>query len=127
MPIRDESDVVMARKHGRDLAEREGWPQKAIESLATAIAEVAHNIVEHAATGEIVLEVINDKGRRGVMVTARDNGPGIGKPHQAMQNGFSSKHGLGLGLSSAQRLMDEFQLDSAIGRGTTVIMKKFRS
>jgi len=125
LPIRDESDVVMARRHGRDMAVRVGCPENAVASLATAISEVARNIVEHAASGEVVLAMIGEGSRRGVMVIARDNGPGMAEPSLAMRDGYSTKRGLGLGLASAQRLMDEFEIESVVGKGTTVTMKKW--
>jgi serine/threonine-protein kinase RsbT len=125
VPIREESDVVMARKHARDLAGRGGLSDIATHALATAISEIARNIVVHAGAGELVLRVADEAGRRGIIVVARDHGPGIEEPEQAMQDGYSTAHSLGLGLASARRLVDEFELVSRAGRGTTVILKQW--
>ena len=123
--IREEADVVMARKRARELALEEGFPDARVGALATAVTEVARNIVVHARGGEVVLGVVEERGRRGVFVVARDDHPGIADVHRAMQDGYSTARGLGLGLPSARRLMDAFTLVSAVGKGTTVIMKKW--
>jgi len=93
--------------------------------LATAISEVARNIVVYARRGEVVLTAVESHGRRGVMVVARDEGPGIANPEQAMRDGYSTGNSLGMGLPGARRLMDEFELSSALGKGTTITMKKW--
>jgi serine/threonine-protein kinase RsbT len=125
VPLREESDVVMARRCARELAVREGLPRSAVEALAIAISEVALNVVEHARAGEIVLRVVRDRGRRGIMVVARDEGPGISDVDQAMQDGYTTANGLGLGLSSARRLVSEFAIESAVGNGTVVTMTQW--
>ena len=93
--------------------------------VATAISEVARNIVEYAREGEIVLSVLRNGDRHGIVVVASDRGPGIPDVDLAMQDGYSTGHSLGLGLPGARRLMDEFDIDSEISRGTTVTMKKW--
>jgi serine/threonine-protein kinase RsbT len=93
--------------------------------LATAVSEVARNIVRFTEGGEIVVEVVEQDGRRGVQVVARDGGPGIPDVDEAMADGFSTYAGLGLGLPGARRLMDEFAVASEEGRGTTVTMTKW--
>jgi serine/threonine-protein kinase RsbT len=123
--IQFESDVVMARKYARELARREGLPENSIEALATALSEVARNIVVHAGEGQVLLDVVSDPGRRAVVVVASDNGPGIPNLERALQDGYSTADGLGLGLSGARRLVDEFKLVSTVGKGTTVTMKKW--
>jgi serine/threonine-protein kinase RsbT len=123
--VREEADVVMARKHARELAVREGFPENRTAALATAVSEVARNIVIHARGGEVVLAAVSDRGRRAIVVIARDGAPGIADVERAMRDGYSTGRGLGLGLPGAKRLMDEFALDSAPGRGTTVTMKKW--
>jgi len=127
VPLREESDVVMARQHGRELALQEGFPESAVEALATAISEVAQNIVIHARAGEILLGVVREQGRRGIVVIARDDGPGIADLDQAMRDGYTTVKGLGLGLSSARRLVSEFDITSTVGSGTTVTMTKWVS
>lgn len=125
--IREDVDVVMARTCGRTLARQEGFPETTTEALATAISEIAQNIIVHAGTGEILLGVVNERGRRKLVVLGRDCGPGIPDVDRAMQDGYSTAKGLGLGLSSARRFMDEFDLVSTVGRGTTVTMTKWAS
>jgi serine/threonine-protein kinase RsbT len=125
VPIRDESDLVTARKHVRDLAGKEGLRPPALDALTTAVAEVARNIVLHAREGELFLGVIEKPDRRAIAVVARDGGPGIVNTDQAMEDGYSTSGSLGLGLSSARRLVDEFELASTAGEGTTVTMKKW--
>lgn len=125
VPIRREWDVAAARLRAQELAAREGFPAARAAALATAVTEVARNIVVHAGAGELLLEAVEDRGRRGVSVVARDEGPGIPDVEAAMRDGFSTARGLGLGLPGARRLMDEFSLVSAPGEGTTVTMRKW--
>jgi len=125
--IRDESDVVMARKWTRELARREGLPENSVEAIVTAVSEVTRNVLVHAAGGELLLSVMEDGTRRGIAAVVHDEGPGIKDVEQAMRDGFSTRGGLGLGLSSAQRLVSEFQLTSPNGNGTTVTLKQWIS
>jgi serine/threonine-protein kinase RsbT len=125
VPVREESDVVVARRAASDLARAAGFSASRAAALATAVTEVAWNIVVHAGDGEIVLDTVEDGGRHGIVVVARDEHPGIVDVEQAMQDGYTTAHGLGLGLPGARRLMDEFALVSALGEGTTVTMKKW--
>ena len=123
--IGHESDIVTARQKGRELAARGGFSTTEQTLIATAISEVARNIVEHAHRGEIVLSAIEREGRPGLMVVAHDSGPGIVDLELAMRDGYSTANSLGMGLPGAKRLMDEFVLLSAPGKGTTVTMKKW--
>jgi serine/threonine-protein kinase RsbT len=125
VPIREEADVGVARRRVREVARRAGLRESAVEALATAISEVAQNILVHARAGEILLGVMRDRGWTEVVTVARDDGPGIADVALAMQDGYSTAKGLGLGLSSARRLVDEFEVSGAAGRGTTVIMRKW--
>jgi len=125
VPISSDADIVIARQQGRALAERIGFTGSNLAVVATAISEVARNIVEYAKRGEIVLKGVNQGGRQGLTVMARDQGPGIPDIALAMQDGYSTAKGLGLGLPGARRLMDEFEIISKVGRGTTVTMKKW--
>jgi len=125
VPIGHEVDIVTARQKGRDLAARRGFSSTEQTLIATAISEVARNIVEYAARGEIVLAAIEHEGRQGIMVVARDSGPGISDLELAMRDGYSTANSLGMGLPGAKRLMDEFALISTVGEGTTVTMKKW--
>jgi serine/threonine-protein kinase RsbT len=125
VPIREEVDVAIARLRARELALAHGFPAAPAAAIATAVTEVARNIVVHAVAGEIVLELVEEPGRRGIVVIARDAQPGIASVDDAMRDGFSSSGGLGLGLPGARRLMDEFSIVSAPGAGTTVTMRRW--
>ena len=125
IPIDSESEIVTARQQGRALAAPLGFSRVDLTLIATAISEVARNIVVYAKRGEIVLSLANQGSRRGIVVVARDDGPGIPDLVQAMQDGYSTSRGLGLGLPGAKRLMDEFDIVSQVGRGTTIVMKKW--
>jgi serine/threonine-protein kinase RsbT len=125
IPIRHESDIVEARREGRALGEQLGFTRGELTVIATAISEVARNIVVYAKYGEVELEVVEDRGRRCLVVVARDEGPGIEDLTRAMSDGFSTAGGLGLGLPGARRLMDDFEIVSELGKGTVVTMKKW--
>ena len=124
--IREDLDVVIARKHVRDLSLHIGLSQTETEALATAVSEIARNIVIHAIAGEVLLQTLDVRGRCGVVAVARDHGPGIADTRLAMQDGYSTVKSLGFGLGGAQRLVDEFELVSAPAGGTTVVLKKWR-
>jgi serine/threonine-protein kinase RsbT len=124
--IGDELDVVTARQAGRALAAKLGFTTIDQTLIATAISEIARNIVVYAQAGEVALrEIRDDHGRTGIEVTASDRGPGIADVELALRDGFSTKNSLGLGLPGARRLMDELAIDSTLGHGTTVTMKKW--
>lgn len=124
--INTDADLVTARAEGRAMAERLGFPRPDPTLIATAISEVARNIVVHVGCGEIVLRPVEDANRYGVVVIAKDQGPGIRDVEAAVQDDYSGKGGLGLGLPGARRLMDEFDIDSSAESGTTVTMRKWR-
>jgi serine/threonine-protein kinase RsbT len=123
--IDQESDIVNARLKGRELATQVGFSGSDLTIIATAISEIARNIVVYAERGEIILSPLQQDGRRGLLVIARDRGPGIPDIEQAMRDGFSTGKSLGLGLPGAKRLMDEFEIASEGGKGTTVTMRKW--
>jgi serine/threonine-protein kinase RsbT len=124
--VRHESDIVAARRQVRELGARQGLSGAAIEALATAVTEMARNLVVHAGSGEVLFATAEDAWRRGVVVTVRDDGPGIADIEQAMQDGFSTKGGgLGSGLPGARRLVDEFHIESDLGSGTTITMQQW--
>lgn len=125
VPVRSELDILTARHRGRELAEQSGFSGTDLTLIATAISEVARNIVEYAGTGEIVISVLSNGDRFGMVVVAADKGPGISDIPQALEDGYSTSKSLGLGLPGARRLMDEFEIVSEPGRGTTVTMKKW--
>jgi serine/threonine-protein kinase RsbT len=123
--IRSDDDVVAARREARELAASLGFEPTDLTLLATAISEVARNITAYAGEGEIVVSVRNSGGRLGIRVVARDAGPGIDDVDLALRDGYSTGDGLGLGLPGARRLVDEFAIDTAPGRGTVVTMVKW--
>jgi len=127
VPISSDYDIVAARQRGRSLAAELGFTGSDLTIIATAISEVARNIVAYAHSGEVLLGLARENGRRGMIIVARDEGPGIPDIDLALQDGFSTGASLGLGLPGARRLMDEFEIESTIGRGTTVTMRKWIS
>ena len=120
-----DADIVTARQRGRDLAAQVGFGGSDLTVIATAISEVSRNIVSYAKHGEIILQSAEQQRRRGIVIIARDDGPGIANVEDAMRDGFSTARSLGLGLPGARRLMDDFAIESAVGKGTTVTMKKW--
>ena len=125
--IATDGDIVRARRSGRQLAEQLGCSATDATLIATAISEVARNIVAHAGEGEIVISVVTVQGQDAIEVLARDDGPGIADLARAMEDGYSTGPGLGLGLPGARRLMDQFEISSEVGVGTTVVMRKWRT
>jgi serine/threonine-protein kinase RsbT len=123
--IASDADVVTARQRARELAAELQLSSTDQTLLATAISEVARNITTYAQCGEVSVSIVENGGRRGIRVVARDEGPGIEDVEQALQDGFTTGGGLGLGLPGARRLVDEFLIDSAPGRGTTVTLVKW--
>ena len=130
--IRSASDIVTARQAGRELAAELGFSSSELTVIATAISEIARNILAYAIQGEISLALVHDdrnpqRGapQRGIMIVAHDEGPGIRDIPEAMQDGFTTGKGLGIGLPGTRRLMDEFEIVTRIGQGTTVKMKKW--
>lgn len=123
--ILSDSDVVRARQVGRTLAASIGFSQTDQALIATAISELARNIVTYARSGEVRVDALTNGGRRGMVVVARDDGPGIADVERAMEPGFSTSGGLGLGLPGVRRLMDDIKVESKRGRGTTVTARKW--
>jgi serine/threonine-protein kinase RsbT len=123
--ILSDSDVVRARQVGRTLAATIGFSATDQALIATAISELARNIVLYARSGEVCVDALTNGGRRGLVVVARDDGPGIHDVERALEPGFSTSGGLGLGLPGVRRLMDELKVESKRGRGTTVTARKW--
>ena len=125
VPISSSADIVTARQRGRALAAALGFSGSDLTVIATAISELARNIIEYAATGEIVLSQDDADGRPGIVIVARDEGPGIPDVSRALSAGYSTGPGLGLGLPGVRRLMDDFEITSDPGRGTKVSVRKW--
>ncbi len=124
--VASDADTVLARQAGRDAALRLGFSRTDATFVATAISEIARNITVHAGEGEITVAGLSEDGRHGLIVTARDEGPGIADVPAVLRDDYSSELGLGMGLWGATRLMDEIDVSSEPGKGTTVTMKKWR-
>ena len=123
IPIESDADVVTARQQARAMAGDLDLTSTDQTLLATAISEVARNITTYAKRGEVELSVVrDDNGRAGIQVIARDQGPGIENVDLALQDGYTSGGGLGLGLPGARRLVDDFNIETAPGQGTTVTL-----
>src|SRR5215208_5010562 len=123
--IRTDADVVTARQEARTMGAGLGFSGTDVTLLATAISEVARNITTYAGEGEVVLRAIGDGGRQGIEVVASDDGPGIADVELAMQDGYTTGNGLGLGVPGTRRLVDEFELRSQPGSGTLVRLVKW--
>jgi serine/threonine-protein kinase RsbT len=119
IPIENDADVAVAGEHGRRLASRLDFSPTDVTVIATAILEVARNVLRYARRGDLMLHLIQKRGRLGLAIVARDKGPGIADVGQALRDGK------GVGLASVRRLMDEFRVRSEPGRGTTVTMRKW--
>ena len=123
--IQNAADVVAARHQGCALASQAGFSHSHLMIIATAISEVASNIVEYAKEGEVIITLISDASKTGVEIVASDGGPGIADLTSVMRDECSTGRGLGIGLAGARHLMDEFAIASAVGTGTIVTMKKW--
>jgi serine/threonine-protein kinase RsbT len=125
--IMSESDVGIARIRAHRLAIDEGFTEVESVAVATAVSELARNVLVHAGLGEVALSVVAEAGRHAIVAVVRDEGPGIADTERVMRDGYSTTGTLGLGLPSARRLVDEFHVLSVPGVGTTVTAKKWKS
>jgi serine/threonine-protein kinase RsbT len=123
--IRTDADVVTARQEARTMGADLGFSSTDLTLLATAISEIARNITTYAGEGEVALRVLNDGGRSGIEVVATDDGPGIADIELAMQDGYTTGNGLGLGLPGTRRLVDDFDIETRPGVGTKVRLVKW--
>lgn len=125
VPTRSEADIVLARQRGRAIAEELGFSSGDGALIATAISEITRNVIQYGGGGTTTLAIIEDGPHRGICVVVEDHGPGIVDLELAMQDGYTTGGGLGLGLPGSKRLMDEFEVDTAPGVGTRVTMRKW--
>jgi serine/threonine-protein kinase RsbT len=126
VPIASESDIVAVRKVVRDAAGRLGFGVTDVTRIVTAASELARNVFRYAGSGILRYQTIQLNDNLGLELTFADGGPGIANIEQAMEQGYSTSGGLGLGMPGAKRLMDEMQVQSEVGKGTTVIVRKWR-
>jgi serine/threonine-protein kinase RsbT len=124
LPVKNEYDIIKVRGFGRNIAARLGFGVVNQCRITTAISELARNAVVHGGGGFVTIKTI-ENDRKGIEIICRDEGPGIENLELALQGGYSTVGGLGIGLSGARRLMDEFEIDSIRGKGTTVIVRKW--
>jgi serine/threonine-protein kinase RsbT len=125
MKIDSEDDVVLVRRMARDLAHARGFDSFATAAITTAASELARNVWIHAHGGSAVIEEVAEGERPGVRLRFEDQGPGIGDLKSAMAGGNSTVRSLGLGLAGSKRLVDQFEIDTAVGKGTTVTVVKW--
>ena len=125
VPVQSDIDIVAARQKGRALATRLGFSSSDATIVATAISELARNIVLYAKRGEIALTATTNGEHRGLIIVACDEGEGIADVRQAMQDGYSTSGRMGVGLPGVKRLMDDFEIASVVGKGTVVTVKKW--
>lgn len=126
VPICSSEHAISARANGREMAKRLGFSSSEVTLIVTVISELTRNILQYAGNGEIVLTALDRGDRTGLEIQARDSGPGIPNIQQALQTGYSTSGGLGVGLPGVRRLMDECDIESEEGKGTIVTVRKWR-
>jgi serine/threonine-protein kinase RsbT len=125
IPINIEADIFIARQNSREIATNFGFGTIDVALIATAVSELTRNIITYAGKGKLTLELIEEQRRKGIRVVASDEGPGIENIELALQDGFSTSGSLGLGLPGVRRLMDDFEIHSKFGSGTSITAKKW--
>ena len=126
IPIEKEADIVAVRQQVRDLAKEHRFDQFAVAALTTAASELSRNVWVHAGRGIARIRVLRNRNRVGLEIEFVDHGPGIADLNRALAGGFSTSKSLGLGLSGTKRLVDEFDIDTGLGRGTKVVIRKWK-
>jgi serine/threonine-protein kinase RsbT len=125
-PISSDLDIVTARSRARDIAKGLGFGSIDQARIATAVSELGRNIFLYAGKGTVTTNVVERNGRRGIEFEFKDKGPGISNVNEVMQDGYTTSRGMGMGLPGAKRLMDDFEITSIIGQGTTIMCRKWR-
>jgi len=128
LPIAGDTDIVAARQEARLVAKRLGFGLVDQSRVATAVSELTRNVVRYATDGRgevVIRELLGPSAPTGLEIVVRDAGPGIADIEQVLREGFSSGHGLGMGLPGTRRLMDDMQIESEVGIGTTVTIRKW--
>ncbi|HEX6983545.1 MAG TPA: anti-sigma regulatory factor [Balneolaceae bacterium] len=123
--ISKDSDLIAIRKYGREMAAAIGHSKTGQTLIVTALSEICRNILEYAGNGEVILEYKNKNQKKCLYITAIDSGPGIDDINSALKDGFTTGKGMGMGLSGTKRIMDEFDIESDPGTGTTIKMCKY--
>jgi serine/threonine-protein kinase RsbT len=123
--IKSETSLVQVRRKLRDITEELGFGVTDTTRIITAASELVRNIVQFAETGVMKWEIIEEENRKGIKLTFKDQGPGIPDVEKAMVEGYSTGNGLGLGLSGTKQLMDEMDINSKVGQGTRITIKKW--
>jgi serine/threonine-protein kinase RsbT len=132
LPIHGEDDIVLSRQRARETAKQLGFGAVDQSRIATAVSELTRNVVRYATDGrgEVAIRGLaptaESRNRVGIEIVVSDAGPGIPDVDQALRDGFTSGGGMGMGLPGTRRLMDEMSIDSEVGRGTTVTIRKWR-
>lgn len=126
-PIQTSSDVVKVRQIVREWAAKMGFSLVEQTKLITAASELTRNTLDHGGGGSVRIESLNNATRLGLRLTFSDNGPGIPDIGQALKDGYTTGGGMGLGLGGAKRLVNDFAIESAPGRGTTVTIVRWRN
>jgi serine/threonine-protein kinase RsbT len=126
LEIRSSADVVAVRQAARALAEQVGFSLVDQTKLVTAASELARNTIDYGGGGSVRLELVENGVRRGVRLTFEDQGPGILDITMALKDGYTTGRGLGLGLGGARRLVNDFTIDSSPGRGTRVMIARWK-
>lgn len=124
--VRTEQDVVIARKEARRLAQELSFSLVDQTKMVTAASELARNTVIYGGGGRMRCEILTDGSKKGLRLTFEDEGPGIGNLELAMTDGWTSGHGLGMGLSGAKRLVNDFEINSELGKGTRVAITRWK-
>lgn len=123
--IKADFDIVKVREYARDVADEIGFSTNERTLIATAVSEICRNIIEYAQDGKVYIEPILKNPKKGITITVEDQGPGIEDIDKAMQDGYSTGRGMGVGLPGTKRIMDEFDIQSEINRGTRIVMSKW--
>lgn len=126
LPLSSEHDIVLGRQAVRKLAQEQGFSLVDQTKLVTAASELARNAFIYGGGGTLLWELLLDGGKRGVRLTFEDKGPGIANIELALTDGWTSGHGMGLGLSGAKRLVNEFDIESTVGMGTRVVVARWK-
>ena len=123
--IKNELDIITARQAARELARQSGFKPVVGTWIATVVSELARNILLYAREGTITIDAAEKNDKKYIEIIARDQGPGIADIDLAMSDGYSTRQGLGMGLSGSKRLMDDFQIESRVGQGTIIKTRKW--